>query len=90
VFLGLGPSLIGWSLLELTARSLFALDRPWLPVGAAAIAVLFNVAVTFFMNTSDPEFLGIGPSLGLLAAFAMLSTLVRTRRRVWLSAELPR
>ncbi len=28
VFLGLGPSLVGWSLLEITARSLFALDRP--------------------------------------------------------------
>jgi hypothetical protein len=28
VFLGLAPSLIGWSLLELTGRALFALDRP--------------------------------------------------------------
>ena len=31
VFLGLGPSLVGWSLLEITSRSLFALDRPWPP-----------------------------------------------------------
>ena len=28
VFLGLGPSVIGWSLIEINARSLFALDRP--------------------------------------------------------------
>ncbi|MEO7649048.1 MAG: lipid II flippase MurJ, partial [Bryobacteraceae bacterium] len=32
VFLGFAPSLIGWSLLELTSRSLFALDRPGLPL----------------------------------------------------------
>ena len=30
-FLALGPSLIGWSLMEILARSLFALDRPWPP-----------------------------------------------------------
>ena len=30
-FLALGPSLIGWSLIEILARSLFALDRPWPP-----------------------------------------------------------
>ena len=34
-FLALGPSLIGWSLMEILARSLFALDRPWPPVIAA-------------------------------------------------------
>ena len=34
-FLALGPSLIGWSLIEILARSLFALDRPWPPVIAA-------------------------------------------------------
>ena len=33
VFLGLAPSLIGWSLLELTGRALFALDRPALALG---------------------------------------------------------
>ena len=35
VFLALGPSLVGWSLLEIASRSLFALDRPWPPVIAA-------------------------------------------------------
>ena len=39
VFLGLGPSLVGWSLIEITARSLFALNRPWPPVLAIAIPV---------------------------------------------------
>ena len=31
-----GPSLIGWSLIEILSRSLFALDRPWPPVIAAS------------------------------------------------------
>ncbi len=31
-FYALGPSLIGWSLMEILARSLFALDRPPAPV----------------------------------------------------------
>lgn len=35
VFLCLGPSMVGWSLLEISSRSLFALDRPWPPVIAA-------------------------------------------------------
>ena len=43
VFLGLGPSLIGWSLMELTSRSLFALDRRRLPVIAGAIPLAVNV-----------------------------------------------
>ena len=46
VFLGLGPSLVGWSLMEIASRSLFALDRPWPPVIAAAVPVLLNVALT--------------------------------------------
>ena len=46
VFLGFGPSLIGWSLIEITARSLFGMNRPWLPVIAGAIPVLVNVVVS--------------------------------------------
>jgi putative peptidoglycan lipid II flippase len=88
VFLGLAPSLIGWSLLELASRSLFALDRPWLPIGAAVVSVLFNVTITFSMGSLDPQFLGIGPSVGLFAGFVVLSVLARTRRRLWLSPEL--
>ena len=88
VFLGLGPSLIGWSLMELTSRSLFALDRPWLPIGAAMVSVLFNVTITLSMRSLDPQFLGVGPSMGLFAGFVVLFILARTRRRLWLSAEI--
>ena len=51
-FLALGPSLIGWSLIEIQARSLFALDRPWLPVIAALIPVIINVAITVRVGLS--------------------------------------
>ena len=70
VFLGLGPSLIGWSLIEITARSLFALNRPWLPVIAIPIPVLVNVIVTLSLRPPRPEWLGAGSSVGLLAGFS--------------------
>jgi putative peptidoglycan lipid II flippase len=69
VFLGLGPSMIGWSLLELTSRSLFALDRPLLPTIAAAIPVVVNVIVTLSTRRPEPQFIGLGASIGLLAGF---------------------
>jgi len=37
VFLGFAPGIIGWALLDLISRCLFALDRPRLPVFAALI-----------------------------------------------------
>ncbi len=52
VFLGMAPSLIGWSLLELTGRALFALDRPVLALSAAIIPVLVNVALTLWLHSS--------------------------------------
>ena len=61
-FLALGPSLIGWSLMEILARSLFALDRPWPPVIAAFIPVLINVMITLRIGTFRPEYLGLGAS----------------------------
>ena len=81
VFLGFGPSLIGWSLLELTSRSLFALNRPWLPLGAAAIPVLFNIGVIYFRPTRDPEAIAMGASLGLLLAFLALFAAAHLQRR---------
>jgi len=60
VFLGLGPSLVGWSLLELTARPLFALDQPWLPTVAAAIPVVVNVVVTLRTRSPEPQWIGVG------------------------------
>ncbi len=84
VFLGLGPALIGWSLLELASRSLFALDRPWPPVIAAVIPVLLNVTITLRLHDSNPELLGIGATAGLLAGFAVLFVIAHTGRRQWI------
>ncbi len=80
VFLGLGPSLIGWSLIEIASRSLFALDRPWLPVLAAAIPVLTNVLLTLRWYSSRPELLGLPASLGLMAGFLVLFVLMHANR----------
>jgi putative peptidoglycan lipid II flippase len=80
VFLGLGPSLIGWSLLELTSRSLFALDRPWLPTIAAAIPVLVNVVVTVAVRSPEPRWIGAGASLGLLVGFLFVFVMARLHR----------
>jgi putative peptidoglycan lipid II flippase len=85
VFLGLGPSLIGWSLIEIAARSLFALDRPWLPVMAAGVPVLLNVALTLYWYSSRPELLGVPASLGLMAGFLLLFLLMHVNRKRWLA-----
>jgi putative peptidoglycan lipid II flippase len=84
VFLGLGPSLIGWSLLDLTARSLFALGRPWLPVCAACIPVILNAAITLVFRFRQPYLLGLGSSVSLFAAFCFL-VLVHRGRWNWLT-----
>ena len=84
VFLGMGPSLVGWSLLEITSRSLFALDRRWPPVIAALIPVLFNVCLTVRMQTLRPELLGIGSSLGLMLGFLALFAMAHMNRKAWM------
>jgi len=84
VFLGLGPSLIGWSLIEVMSRSLFGLDRPWPPVIAAAIPVALNVALTLRLQSSRPELVGLGASVGLLAGFAALFAIAHAERRRWM------
>ena len=81
VFLGLGPSLVGWSLLELTARSLFALDQPWLPTAAAAIPLVVNVILTLAVRSPEPQLIGVGASAGLMAAFVFVFAMARLRRR---------
>jgi putative peptidoglycan lipid II flippase len=85
VFLGLGPSLVGWSLLEITSRSLFALDRPWPPVIAASIPLLFNVCLTLWMHSFQPQLLGIGSSLGLLLGFVVLFAMAHLHRKNWMT-----
>jgi putative peptidoglycan lipid II flippase len=83
VFLGLGPSLIGWSLIEVASRSMFALDRPWPPVIAAAIPVLLNVTITVRLQSKQPELLGLGSTIGLLAGAGALFLMAHASRKKW-------
>jgi putative peptidoglycan lipid II flippase len=84
-FVALGPSLIGWSLIEILARSLFALDRPWLPVIAALVPLIVNVAITMQVGPYHPEYLGLGASVGLTSGFAVLFAMAHTHRKRWLA-----
>ena len=84
LILALGPSLIGWSLMEILARSLFALDRPWPPVIAALIPVVINAAITLRVGPLHPEYLGLGASVGLISGFAVLFAVAHTGRKRWL------
>jgi putative peptidoglycan lipid II flippase len=87
VFLGLAPCLIGYSLLELTARSLFALNRPLIPLLAATVPVTVNVVVSSLLRHfaperfAQPEYLGIGASAGLMAGFALVILAAHWQRR---------
>jgi peptidoglycan biosynthesis protein MviN/MurJ (putative lipid II flippase) len=84
VFLGFAPSIVGWALLEITSRSLFALNRPWLPMCAAAIPVGFNLVFSAVMRANgltQPEFVGLGASCGLLLAFVVLLGLAHGLRK---------
>jgi putative peptidoglycan lipid II flippase len=82
VFLGFGPSLIGWSLIEITARSLFGMNRPWLPVIAGAIPLVVNVVVSR-TSSGGPEWLGAGSSIGLAAGFLTLFAILHAARKSW-------
>jgi putative peptidoglycan lipid II flippase len=86
VFLGFGPSLIGWCLIEITARSLFAMNRPWLPVLAGTVPLLVNVAVTSRLP-AGAAWLGVGSSVGLMAGFAALFAILHTARKGWSAAR---
>jgi peptidoglycan biosynthesis protein MviN/MurJ (putative lipid II flippase) len=82
--------MVGWSLMEVTARSLFALDRPWPPVVAAMVPLTLNVAITLGLHSFRPEWIGAGPSVGLIAGFAVLFALAHAGRRRWLDPGTPR
>ena len=81
VFLGLAPSLIGWALLELTGRSLFALDRPGLPLAASFMPVLVNVTLTLWLRSSNPQLIGLGATVGLMVGFLALFAAAHTDRK---------
>jgi putative peptidoglycan lipid II flippase len=83
-FLALGPSVIGWSLMEMLSRSLFALDRRWPPVIACTIPVIVNVLVTLRTGSFRPELLGLGPSIGLMTGFLVLFAMAHSSRGRWL------
>jgi putative peptidoglycan lipid II flippase len=87
VFLGLGPSLLGWSLMEISARSLFALERPWPPVIAALVPLLVNVAFTLALHSHQPQWIGLGATIGLLLGFLTLFVLMHSGRKRWLASE---
>jgi putative peptidoglycan lipid II flippase len=82
VFLGFAPSLIGLSLLEISARSLFALERRWLPVMAAMVPVLVNLSVCASLHSHAPEKIGLGATAGLTAGFAVLVVAIEGRRKL--------
>lgn len=84
VFLGFAPSLIGWALLDLIARCFFAMNRPRLPVIAAFVPILLNLTAMSILRADgrlmNPMALGAGSSIGLLAGFGVLFTMVHLRR----------
>ena len=86
VFLGMGPSVVGWALLEIASRSLFALDRRWPPVLAAFLPLVLNAAITLRSGSFEPDRLGLGASVGLAAGFAVLFATMQTRRSRWMKA----
>ncbi len=81
VFLGLAPSLVGWSLLELTGRALFALDRPAPALAASFIPVLVNMTLTLSLRSQQPRLIGLGASLGLMAGFLAVFGAAHAQRR---------
>ncbi|HWF11690.1 MAG TPA: lipid II flippase MurJ [Bryobacteraceae bacterium] len=84
VFLGFAPSLIGWALLDLIARCFFAMNRPRLPVAAAFIPITLNLAIMSILRAegklTNPVVLGMGSSIGLLAGFGALFTMIHVKR----------
>jgi putative peptidoglycan lipid II flippase len=85
VFLGMGPCIVGWTLIEIEARSLFALHRPWPAIVAALVPLALNVAITFSIHSQRPEFIGLGASIGLGVGFLILIAIMRRQRAQWLA-----
>lgn len=85
IFLGLAPGLFGWVLLDLIARCFFAIGRAKLPLAAAVVPVIVNLAVMSVLRSRgklmDAPMLGLGASAGLIAAFLTLFTLIHVRRK---------
>jgi hypothetical protein len=52
---------------------------------AALIPPLFNVTLTLWLHPRQPQWIGVGASLGLLAGFAALFVVMHANRRRWLA-----
>jgi hypothetical protein len=46
---------------------------------------LVNAGLTLWVFGTQPQFIGLGASMGLLVGFAVLSGLARVSRRKWLA-----
>jgi len=46
--------------------------------------VICNLTFVWLMRTPEPQWIGVGASLGFLLAFLLLFTLMRINRRRWL------
>jgi putative peptidoglycan lipid II flippase len=82
VFLGFAPSLVGWALLEILARSLFAMNQASIPVAASSLPLIVNTAFFIVWRGDRPELLGMGASIGLWVGFVTLLTTFRKRREL--------
>ena len=86
VFLGFAPAIIGWTLMDLGSRCLFALDRPKLPVLAAMVPVTLNLLIMLAFgwrySLHHPSVLAVGAAAGLLAGFAVLFAGLRSGRGI--------
>jgi putative peptidoglycan lipid II flippase len=82
VFVGLAPSLIGWTLMDLISRCCFALDRPRLPLIAAFVPVTVNCIFLEILNLrhalTNPVLLGLGASTGLIAGFIVIFLMTKS------------
>ena len=66
----------------------FALDRPALALGAAFIPVLVNVALTLWFHSLQPQWIGLGASVGLMTGFLALFAAAHASRKRWMTANL--
>jgi putative peptidoglycan lipid II flippase len=81
VLFGFFPALVGWSVLDVIARSFFSLGRLWTPIAAAGLALGVNVMVSAVMPEGSVRWTGLGAVLGFLsAALLMVAVLIRNRQ----------
>jgi putative peptidoglycan lipid II flippase len=78
ILTGFYPVLIAWSVVDVIARSLFALGRWKAPLAAAGLALVLNLAVSTLAPRPSIHWIGVGAVVGFVAAACLI--LVRLRR----------